>query len=163
MHNNVVQAARRTFATLGWTTLRFNFRTAGGVPPRGQNDGLDLVEVYKFLGARSPGPIDIAGYSYGAWAAMEAVRAGLYPDSLILISPPLDFISFEELKLPPTPTLITLGNRDDFCSLGALRTWLATSPHSDIGVEILPGVDHFYQDAERELSEKIKSFLTRLV
>ena len=33
MHNNVVRAARRSFASLGWATLRFNFRAAGGGNP----------------------------------------------------------------------------------------------------------------------------------
>ena len=117
MHNNVVQAARQTFAGLGWGTLRFNFRSAGasgGHPAQGQKDASDLIAVSEFLRARSPGPIDFAAYSYGAWATMEAIRMGLGPDSLILISPPLDFISFEGLRLPDAPTLVTLGNQDEF-------------------------------------------------
>ncbi len=163
MHNNVVQAVRRTFAALGWATLRFNFRAAGaGKAARGQGEALDIIDVATFMNSRSPGRIDFAGYSYGAWAVMEAVRAGLCADSLILLSPPLDFLPFEGLKPPQTPTLITLGNRDDFCSVGSLTTWLSTGPAlPDIDVEILPDVDHFYRGAEREISEKMKTFLAR--
>lgn len=163
MHNEVVQKVRRTFATLGWTTLRFNFRAAGvDDAARGKRDALDLIEVATFMHSRSAGPIDLAGYSYGAWAAMKAVRAGLCPDSLVLIAPPLDFLSFEGLKPPEAPTLITLGERDEFCSQAALSSWLSTSAHPELQVEILPSVDHFYRGAERELSEKIKVFLARL-
>ncbi len=159
MHNSVVQEARRTFAALGRTTLRFNFRPGGpNGQERGQRDALDLIDVSRFVNSRSPGKIDFAGYSYGAWAIMEAVRAGLRPDSLILLSPPLDFLSFEGLELPRTPTLITLGDRDDFCSPEALTAWVSRSDNPDIAVEILPTVDHFYRGAEREISEKMKTF-----
>ena len=163
MHNSVVQTAQRTFSALGWTTLRFNFRAAGpDDPERGQRDALDLIEVSRFMRERSPGPIDLAGYSYGAWAVMKAVRAGLCPDSLILISPPLDFLSFEGLEPPRAPTLITLGDRDEFCPVGSLKSWLSTMPAlPDVTVEILAEVDHFYRGAEPKISEKMKTFLSR--
>jgi alpha/beta superfamily hydrolase len=160
MHNNVVQAARQIFAGLGWGTLRFNFRAtgaSGGHPAQGQKDASDLIAVSEFLRARSPGPIDIAAYSYGAWVTMEAIRMGLGPDSLILISPPLDFISFEGLRLPDAPTLITLGNQDGFCSVDALKDWLSNQP--DAKLEVFSRVDHFYWGSERELSAKIEAFL----
>ncbi len=160
MHNNVVQAARQTFADLGWATLRFNFRgagTSGGHPAQGKEDASDLIAVSEFLRARSPGRIDFASYSYGAWATMEAIRMGLSLDSLILISPPLDFISFEGLRLPEAPTLVTVGNQDNFCSLESLKNWFPDQP--DAKLEVFPSVDHFYWGAERELSAKIEAFL----
>jgi alpha/beta superfamily hydrolase len=160
MHNNVVQAARQTFASLGWGTLRFNFRsvgTNGWHPAQGQKDASDVIAVSEFLRARSPGPIDFAAYSYGAWATMEAIRMGLGPDSLILISPPLDFISFEGLRLADAPTLVTLGNQDQFCSAGSLKNWLSNQPAAKL--EVFPRVDHFYWGSERELSAKIEAFL----
>jgi alpha/beta superfamily hydrolase len=162
MHNNVVQAARQTFAGLGWGTLRFNFRgtgASGGNPAEGKKDALDLIAISEFLTARSPGHIDLAAYSYGAWAAMEAVRMGLCPDLLILVSPPLDFISFEGLRLPDVPSLVTIGNQDDFCSVESLKKWLRGQQHTNVTLEILPYVDHFYWGAERELSAKIEAFL----
>jgi uncharacterized protein len=160
MHNNVVQAARQMFARLGWGTLRFNFRAAGssgGHPAQGQSDASDLISVSEFLRARSPGPIDFAAYSYGAWATMQAIRMGLGPDSLILISPPLDFISFEGLRLPDAPTLVTLGNQDQYCSVESVKNWLSNQP--DVKLEVFPRVDHFYWGSERELSAKMEAFL----
>jgi hypothetical protein len=162
MHNNVVQAVRQTLAGLGWGTLRFNFRgtaASGGHPAQGQRDASDLIAVSEFLRSRSPGLIDFAAYSYGAWAAMEAIRMGLSPDSLILISPPLDFISFQGLRLPDVPTLVTLGNQDHFCSLESMKNWLSNQPDSKLTLEVLPCVDHFYWGSERELSAKIEAFL----
>ena len=163
MENHVVQAVRQTFANLGWGTLRFNFRgtgASGGNQAEGQKDALDLIEISQFLKARSNGPIDLAAYSYGAWAAMEAIRMGLLTDSLILISPPLDFISLEGLKLPDSPVLITVGDKDDFCSLQSLKNWLAKQPNTELpSLEVLAGVDHFYSGAARQVSAKIRAFL----
>jgi alpha/beta superfamily hydrolase len=163
MHNSVVQAAQRTYAALGWTTLRFNFRAAvPDNPEQGQRDGLDLLDVSNFVRSRSPGPTDFAGYSHGAWSIMTAVRAGLCPDSLILVSPPLDFLSFEGLRPPRAPTLITLGDRDEFCAVQTLQSWLSTGPDSSIAVEILEDVDHFYRGAEHKIMERMKTFLAGL-
>jgi len=103
MHNNVVQAARQVFAGLGWTTLRFNFRgtgASGGRPAQGTKDAEDLIAVSEYLKALSPGRIDFTAYSYGAWATMEAIRMGLSPGSIILISPPLDFYFFRGAQTP---------------------------------------------------------------
>jgi hypothetical protein len=164
MHSNVVQAARQVFAGLGWATLRFNFRGAGasgGSPAQGQKDAEDLIAVSEYLKAGSPGRIDLAAYSYGAWVALEAIRMGLSPDSLILLSPPLDFMSFEGLKLPEVPGLVTIGNQDDFCSVESLRKWLSNQPGAPVALEILPYTDHFYWGTERVLSEKITAFLKR--
>jgi hypothetical protein len=164
MHNNVVETARQAFARLGWATLRFNFRGVGASGrSRGQDqkDAQDLNAVSEYLKTCSPGPIDFAAYSYGAWVALEAIRMGLSPDSLILLSPPLDFISFEGLKLPEVPRLVTIGNQDDFCSVESLRKWLSTQPGPPVPMEILPYTDHFYWGTEGELYEKIDAFIRR--
>ena len=168
MENHVVRAVRQTFAGLGWGTLRFNFRgtgSSGGNQAEGQKDALDLIEISQFLKARSRGRIDFAAYSYGAWAAMEAIRMGLLTDLLILISPPLDFISSGGLKLPDAPVLIIIGDNDDFCSLQSLKNWLAGQPNTEaFTLEVLAGVDHFYSGAVRQVSAKIRAFLeTRIL
>jgi alpha/beta superfamily hydrolase len=166
MQNNVVIAAQQAFASQGWGTLRFNFRgvgKSGGKAAQGTKDAEDLLEVAEYLRTNHPGKVDFAAYSYGAWATMEALRLGLSPDLLALISPPLDFMSFSGLELPDRDTLITLGNQDEFCAVESLKKWLATQHNaSSATLEILAYGDHFYWGQERELSEKITTFLTGL-
>jgi uncharacterized protein len=109
-----------------------------------------------------PGKLDLAGYSYGAWVALEAIRQGLLPDSLLLFSPPLDFMSFDGLDLPAGPVLITIGNQDEFCSVESLRKWLSGQSHAEEAVlEIFPYCDHFYWDFGRELTVKTEAFLNK--
>jgi uncharacterized protein len=170
MENNVVDTARHALTECGWGTLRFNFRGvggSGGQPGQSENDAQDLVEVSEYLRSKHSktelsGPIDLAAYSYGAWVALEAIRRGLRPHSLILFSPPLDFMSFAGLELPKVPLLITIGNQDEFCSVESLRNWLSGQPNAEDAVlEILPYCDHFYWDFGNELSAKVKAFLRK--
>ncbi|SPF50883.1 Alpha/beta hydrolase family protein [Syntrophobacter sp. SbD1] len=166
MDNNVIQAARKAFASLGWGTLRYNFRGAGesgGNPAEGQKDAVDLIAISELLRNKSTAGIDIAGYSYGAWAAMEAIRMGLRPDSLILLAPPLDFISFEGLELPDAPALIIVGDRDEYCSIKSLQNWLSKRPKTKLpALEVLKGADHFFWGAEPQLTAKIGVFVKTL-
>lgn len=163
MNNNVVIAARSAFAESGRGTLRYNFRGvggSGGVPGDGDKDSEDLLEVSEYVRRNYPGQLDLAAYSYGAWVALKAVRLGLAPDLLVLISPPLEFISFGGLDLPDRPMLITIGNQDEFCSVESLQKWLSTQPKAGRAeVEIFPYGDHFYWGLEQKLSARIAGFL----
>lgn len=166
MDNNVVIAARNAFAACGWGTLRFNFHGVGrsqGRPGEDERAGEDLLAAARHLHLQKPGaPLDIAGYSYGAWAALKAIRNGLDPGLLCLFSPPLDFMSFEGLALPDIPILITLGNQDDFCSVESLRKWLyGQQAKSRVTLEIFPYCDHFYWEFGNELRSRITAFLTK--
>ncbi|MFZ2447659.1 MAG: hypothetical protein WAW37_14985 [Syntrophobacteraceae bacterium] len=166
MDNNVVEAAQRAFAARGWGTLRYNFRGVGGSAGRagdGEKEALDLIEVCRHLEGLHPGALDVAGYSYGAWTVLRAVRLGLDAGSFCLFSPPLEFMSFEGLELPDRPILITLGNQDDFCSVESLREWLSIQPHANerVSFDIIPYCDHFYWEHGQNLSAKIEAFLKK--
>ncbi|MCE5334172.1 MAG: alpha/beta fold hydrolase [Desulfobacteraceae bacterium] len=163
MDNNVVLTARRAFQQNGWATLRFNFRgvgASGGISGEPDKDAEDVAAVAAYIRANYPGALDVAAYSYGAWTALRALRMGLVADTLILISPPLDFMSFSDLELPDLPVLITLGNQDEFCSAGQLRKWLAEQPRQSLAeFELFAYGDHFYAGMEGELVARVERFL----
>lgn len=164
MDNNVVIAAQNAFAACGWSTLRFNFRGVGRSEGRsGQEEtaGEDVLAAAEYLRTQRPGTkLDVVGYSYGAWAVLQAVRHGLVPELLCLFSPPLDFMSFAELVLPDNPVLLTLGNQDDFCSVESLRKWLSgQQAQNHVTLRIIPYCDHFYREFGQELRTAIIDFL----
>ncbi len=165
MQNNVVVAARSAFAGRGWGTLRFNFRgvgESGGTAGQSEKEALDLVAVKEYLEKNHPGALDFAGYSYGAWIVMKALGLGLESGSLCLMSPPLDFLSFEGLELPDLPTLITLGERDDFCKKDSLAEWLAARHAGErVSLETFPSCDHFYRGFETRLASILGDFLAK--
>src|SRR6516162_8179534 len=84
MYNNVVEAALEAMWRMGWATLRFNFRGVGeseGEHSGGSGEADDAAAATRFLATElglKPGDIVLAGYSFGAMAAMKAASA--FPD-----------------------------------------------------------------------------------
>jgi uncharacterized protein len=170
MDNNVVLAVQAAFQEQGWSVVRFNFRgvgRSGGEYADGVGEREDLQAVCRFLRDQT-GELDtlcVVGYSFGAWVVLGAIAGGLAVDCLILVSPPLDFIQFDALRLPSVPCLITLGERDDFCRVASLDAWLKDQPEtgSQRNVVLVPGGDHFYWGKEGLLKDEIKSFVAKPV
>ncbi|MCU0588705.1 MAG: alpha/beta fold hydrolase [Syntrophobacteraceae bacterium] len=165
MDNNVVLALQRSLASVGWATLRFNFRgvgSSGGTYGDGHGEVEDLLAAAAFLGHQGLERIHVAGYSFGAWVALGACQEQrMKPAALILVSPPLDFLDFTSLYLPTSPTLITLGESDSFCGVPALRQWTAgpaMRQSKEPRVEILTDCDHFYRGHEAKLERIVEAF-----
>jgi uncharacterized protein len=164
MDNNVVAAVQKTLRDLGWGTLRFNFRGVGGSTGHHKGaagDAEDLLTVFHYLQQQGKKRLHLAGYSYGAWIGLKAIAHGLQPATSILVSPPLDFLDFKGLNPPFCPSLITLGDEDDFCAVESLKTWVSLHPggESRLQIQILPRCDHFYWGRESLLSQEITEFL----
>jgi hypothetical protein len=164
MENNVVSSLGKLLNDLGWSVIRFNFRGVGesGGEYRDQGEEVeDLLAVRDFLEHSRKGPVHIAAYSFGAWAALRASARGLKPASLILVSLPIDFMDCSGLKLPAVPAFLTAGDRDDICKPDSLRNWLdqhASAP-DQVNLEILEHCDHFYGGCEQDLNNEIRKFL----
>ena len=166
MDNNVISALQRTLADWGWATMRFNFQGVGGSGGEygnGQGEVRDLLAVAAYLKGKGKEALHVAGYSFGAWIGLKAIVQGFEPASAIFVSPPLDFLDFSSLVLPQTHCLITLGDRDSFCSLQTLHTWLAAQKanRATVDLETLSGCDHFYWNHEPLLSAKVSEFLKK--
>jgi alpha/beta superfamily hydrolase len=117
----------------------------------------DLLAISQYLRQQGIKDIHLAGYSYGVWIGLRAMKQGLRPNSAILVSPPLDFLDFKDLEPPSCPCLITVGDRDDFCAVDSLMKWASAQPDLERKTltEILPRCDHFYWGHEKLLSEKV--------
>jgi uncharacterized protein len=164
MDNNVVSALQKTLRNWGWSTLRFNFRGVGGSTGQhrgSQGDTEDLLTVFQYVQQQGMKNIHLAGYSYGAWIGLKAMKQGLRPNTAILASPPLDFLDFRNLQPPSCPCLITAGDQDDFCAVDSIMKWVSPQSGSERRalIEILPRCDHFYWGCEKLLSEKVIGFL----
>ncbi len=167
MRNPVMDSLQRSYREQGWATLRFNFRgvgDSGGRYGEGIGEVEDVAAVVSHLAGLGRDRFHCAGYSFGAWVLMRTLQTGLIPASLALVSPPLDFLDFSGLALPSRPCLITLGDRDSYCSVLSLRHWLSASAAAappEPEVAILRGCNHFYGGYEDELSAQVKRFLAQ--
>jgi alpha/beta superfamily hydrolase len=162
MHNAVVDVVRRTCVRIGLTTLRFNFRGVGASEGRydeGEGEQQDLIAALDFLKTQGIEAITLVGYSFGAWisARLHARRERL--ERLVMISPPVAFVSFDDIERLPALDLVITGDRDEIAPRRDVhRRLLRWNPEAVL--EIIPGSDHFYGGYFTELEAVIAAHLT---
>ncbi len=146
MDNKVVQTLARAFVACGWTAVRFNFRgvgTSDGVHDEGRGECEDMLAVV--AQAAADGPLAIAGFSFGAFVASNAL-ARLWSErdvrQVVLVGTAAS--RFSVSTLPPEShdrTLVVHGEQDDTVPLPAVMDW--ARPQS-LPVTVVPGGGHFF-------------------
>jgi alpha/beta superfamily hydrolase len=146
MDNKVVQTLARAFVGAGWTAVRFNFRGVGaseGVHDEGRGETEDMLAVVQQVAP--DGPLSIAGFSFGAFVAINALQSiwdAREIQRIALVGP-----SVERVPPPPLPAnshdraLVVHGEQDDTVSLSAVMDW--ARPQS-LPVTVVPGGGHFF-------------------
>jgi len=164
MSNNVVWTAERAFHTRGFATLCFNFRGVGrstGTYGGGEAEVADVAAALDFLRTRTPGPLYLVGYSFGAFVAGRALLQGLPAQGAVFIAPPINFMDLSWLPRVPGLRLVVAGDRDDLCPLTDLRRLLAAAgaaPGATPAIIIIEGTDHFFGGREEELFKALRDF-----
>jgi hypothetical protein len=160
MDNPVVETVQSAYQQNGYATLRFNFRGVGGSQgnfDNGMGEQDDVRAAIAYVENMNFRAVDLAGYSFGAW-----VNAGVAADSstsiksMMMISPPVGFIEFENTNALDCLNLVVTGSRDEIAPVNQIRDLLpAWNP--DAHLEIIDGCDHFYIG----YLEKLQSILSR--
>ena len=143
MDNKVVITLARAFLQIGWRTVRFNFRGAGGSEGawdegRGEiDDAMAVIDAER----EADKPFMLAGFSFGAYVA--AAAATRLPDRdkpqrMVLVGP-----STQKQAMDPVPadTIVVHGEADEVVPLAATLDW--ARPQS-LPIIVLPGVGHFF-------------------
>ncbi len=160
MDNPVVETVQRSYQKHGYATLRFNFRGVGSSQGRydnGVGEQDDVRAAVGFVRHKAVPAIDLAGYSFGAW-----VNAGVSADkrtpieSMMMVSPPVGFIEFENVNAISVLKLVVTGSRDDIAPADRIRELLPVW-NPDTRFEVIDGCDHFYAG----YLEKLESILNR--
>ena len=170
MENHVVSSLEHSFLQEGFTTFRFNFRSASSSPQgySGVNGAVtDALNAIKSLKSRTGiSEVGIAGYSFGA---SVAIRAALLesPPFLISLSASRDLISevgfdTEQLSSIECPVLLFHGQSDRVIPSGDL-TFLAETIGLDLEDSmLLEGEGHFYQSTLPLVESAIRTFIRGL-
>lgn len=146
MENPVVEQIVRSFSDKGFTTLRFNFRGTGkssGMFDNGVGEADDVQAALLYLKETGVNDLTLAGYSFGARVNASVVSAGYALRDHVMVSPPMGFISFDDVGAMPSTGLILTGAKDDIAPQAmvqaAINRW-AIHPQ----FEVIEGCDHFY-------------------
>src|SRR4029077_18226726 len=103
--------------------LRFNFRGVGaseGSFTGGPGEREDFKVALGYMSARYPAPhLWSAGFSFGAWIALETGAADDRVTVLVGIAPPVikEGYVFSNTKLSTKPKFFIQGEADDICPL----------------------------------------------
>ena len=161
MHNTVVEVMGRVYRAKGYTTLRFNFRGAGGSEgsfDEGRGEAKDVRSALGYLKEKGKTDLDLAGYSFGAWVNARALAEGTVVERAIMVSPPLAALAFPPAPPCPALKLIVTGSRDDIAPPGLIEENLGRwNPEADF--QVIEGADHFFSGALGALEKVLADFL----
>ncbi|MBU2511761.1 alpha/beta hydrolase [bacterium] len=159
MYNSVVHTISKAFHHLSYSTLRFNFRGVGkstGSFDNGLGEQEDLKFAIQYLSEQGFNRITLAGYSFGSWVIYNLVIRENITNSIVLISPPVDFIEFKNAQLVESLKMVLVGTRDDFASLENVSR-LVPIWNPKARLEIIQGADHFFSGYLEKLEQAISS------
>ena len=163
MNSPVVLAMARALPKAGIAALRFNFRGAGnseGSHDRGAGEADDAAAAVSFLTLHNrvrAGGVGIAGYSFGAWMALEvAAQEGLVQAVASVACPTAPFNALGAVEMVP-PKLLVCGDADHDFPVGQFA-FLAKRYTDPKQVEILHGADHFFLDHTDDVAKVTADF-----
>jgi uncharacterized protein len=162
MDNPVVDQAVSAFSRKGFTTLRFNFRGTGGssgMYDNGHGEQTDVIAALGFLKDQGCDTLYLAGYSFGSRVNASVVAGGYDIFDHIMISPPVAFMSFDDIAVLPSTGLIITGQNDDIAPPKRIQAHIdrwGITPQFDI----IPGCDHFYDKRLDSLQKSLSDYLS---
>lgn len=161
MHNPVVAGVAGAYQDKGYTTLRFNFRGTGGSQGRhdeGIGERNDVIGAIHYLRSGGAEKIELAGYSFGAWVNAHLSCGELKIERMLMVSPPVGFIAFDEVGSIDCLKLVVTGSHDDIAPAALIRKALpGWNPQARF--EIIDAADHFYSGCMARLSSVLRDRL----
>ncbi|MGD8389796.1 MAG: alpha/beta fold hydrolase [Desulfobacteraceae bacterium] len=161
MYNNVVQVIVESYAKAEFTTVRFNFRGVGrsqGAHDHGIGEQEDVRSVVKHLREEGATEIHLAGYSFGAWVNAQVLPGLVDVHTAVMISPPVNVMSFHSPSADSRIRLVVTGERDDIAGAEDVGRLVGVW-NPDAAFYVIPGADHFYGGREGDLRSLVEGFL----
>jgi len=166
MHNKVVFRVAAGLVDSGLATLKFNFRGVGhstGVHDEIEGGVEDVRDALAYMTSEYPGEdVTLAGFSFGSRTGMEAGIDEPRVKRLISIGTPVEkYHDYDFLMSVKKPILFVHGDKDEFCSVTALRSLTDRIPHAD--VVIFENCGHFFDAHLDELRDQVREWTERNV
>ena len=171
MNNKVVYKLYQNFVRRKFSTLRFNFRGVGrsqGTFDNGQGELSDAASALDWLQTQNPNTTAcwIAGFSFGAWVAMQLMMRRPEINGFISIAPPANQHDFSFLAPCPASGMILHGSKDDVipqASVDKLAQKLQKQKNIKIDYRTIEGSDHFFLDHLEKLDGHVTDYLDEML
>jgi alpha/beta superfamily hydrolase len=168
LHTKVVYQGAKALARIGCAVLRFNFRGVGrsaGSFSGGPGEMDDFRAALDYMTGRYSGArLWAAGFSFGAWAALESGAQDDRVSALIGIAPPVatsisgQKYTFEHTLHSSKPKFFVQGEADDVCPLEAMWAFYAKVPEPRELV-VIDAADHLFEGKTQEVGEALEDLL----
>ncbi len=152
MDNKVVTTLAKTFAELGFATLRFNYRGVGesaGEFDNGSGEMEDVLAVVQHAkDAFGHLPLIMAGFSFGGYvAARAATHVHPHPHKLVLVAPAVGRYAMPAVA---HNALVIHGELDEVIPLSDAMDW--ARPHH-LPIVVFPEAGHFFHGRLNQLKQ----------
>ena len=164
MHTKAVYQGAKGLVHIGCPVLRFNFRgvgMSGGTFDAGPGEMDDFRAALDYMHARYPSaPLWAAGFSFGAWIALETGAADPRVSALIGVAPPVtrEHYAFTNTLASAKPKFFVQGDLDDLCPLKDLRAFYAKLKEPKELV-VVDGANHLFEGKTGEVGEALEDLL----
>jgi len=155
LDNKVAQTLAKTFASLGYAGVRFNFRGAGkseGEFDDGGGETEDALTALAFARREFPDlaekPPVLAGFSFGSFIQSRVARS-VAPERMVLVGPAVARFAADGL---PDDTIVIHGEEDDVVRLSDVMAWARPR---QLPVVVFPGCGHFFHGRLAQLQRVI--------
>ena len=169
MHTKAVYQGAKGLARIGCAVLRFNFRGVGrsaGEFDQGEGEKEDFRAALDYLAALYPGrPLWAAGFSFGAWVALEVGAVDDRVTALIGIAPPVatsvsgQNYTFENTLASTKPKFFVQGEADEVCPIEAMWAFYGKLEEPKELVTI-DAADHLFDGRTTEVGEALEDLLS---
>ncbi|HVZ21392.1 MAG TPA: alpha/beta fold hydrolase [Vicinamibacterales bacterium] len=164
MHTKVVFQGAKGLARAGCAVLRFNFRgvgTSAGAFDEGVGEREDFRGALDYMADQYPNlPLWAAGFSFGAWIALETGAVDPRVSALIGIAPPVahDGYVFEHTVQSTKPKFLVQGSLDEICSMKDTWAFYASLPEPK-ELAVIDGADHLFNGRATEVGDTLNDLL----
>jgi uncharacterized protein len=168
LHTKTVYQGAKGLARIGCAVLRFNFRGVGGSAgefDNGDGEMADFRAALDYMAAKYPdSPLWAAGFSFGAWVALETGAVDPRVSVLVGIAPPVaTSVSGMNYNFPNTlastkPKFFVQGEADDVCPIEGMWAFYGKLEEPKELV-VIDAADHLFDGRTQEVGEALEELL----
>jgi len=164
MHTKAVYQGTKGLVRAGCAVLRFNFRGVGrsaGHFDAGPGEMGDFTAAIDYVAKKFPGrPIWAAGFSFGAWIALETGAMDGRVSVLIGIAPPVtkEGYDFTAVRASTKPKFFVQGEADDICPIQDMWKFYGEL-HEPKELVVIDAADHLFDGHTTEVGEALEDLL----
>jgi len=168
MHTKAVYQGAKGLVRIGCAVLRFNFRGVGrseGTFDQGPGEMEDYRATLDYLAGKYPGlPLWAAGFSFGAWIALETGANDDRVSVLIGIAPPVtkDGYDFSRTRTSTKPKFFVQGEADDICPIQDMWKFYGELREPKELV-VIDAADHLFDGHTTEVGDALEDLLSDFI